>query len=819
MPGNDLQPIGPHEPAPAGMAGGSSALDWPAAEGAPQESEERTGPGIGRYVAAVVRFKWLILLCTVLGAAGGSLATRFIVPEYEVQANVLLDQGSGTGNRSGGPIQADALFSQTGWRELLTSFLVVDPVVNELGLFVTPAEAADSTLFRAFRADERLRAGDYTLKVSGARWVLSQQPGVEVESGALGDSIGRTVGFRWQPGERLLADRSTVEFSVQTPREASKALISRLTVTIPERSTFIRLNLTGPDAQRTANTLNRWTEQFVATATALKKRNVALYAAILDGQRQYSAEELSSAEAALERFKVQTVTEPTEQTPVAPGLDMTNNTAFNLYFNTKVIAENVQRDRETIERVLAEGRAKGVVSREAVLSVPSVNSDPAADELRRVLAEQSERELQLRLLRERYQNEARQVQLAEEQLERLRTVTVPATMEAYIGQLRQRERQLAAEVDRGGKDLAKIPTRTIEEQRLKRRVEVADAVYRNLDLEAARARMAEAQTIPDVQVLDSAVAPLKPTKNTAPILLLGSIAGGLALGIALAILFDLLDKRFRYPEQATSDLGLFVLGVVPVIRKGKKAGRGQRAAEEAAQVVEGFRSIRMNVRYSVDPSRPLALTITSPGPNDGKSLIASNLALSFAEAGARTLLIDGDIRRGDLASVFGVTPRPGLVEYLDGTALIAEVLHPVAAHANLTVMPGGARRRRAPELLATARLSQLIATMMAEYDVVIVDSPPLGAGYDAYALATATGNMALVLRAGVTDRKAAAAKLATVRTLPIRVIGAVLNSIELTGAYQYYSYYQDYAAQDEAASALPDGEERRSGAVTVSTRP
>jgi tyrosine-protein kinase Etk/Wzc len=326
------------------------------------------------------------------------------------------------------------------------------------------------------------------------------------------------------------------------------------------------------------------------------------------------------------------------------------------------------------------------------------------------------------------------------------------------------------------------------------------AMYQSLNLKAAEAKLADAATVPDVSILDPAVAPLRPTKNTAPALILGGLAAGLGLGLLLAISLDQVDKRFRYPEQATDDLGLFVLGVVPVV-----AGKGKKSRSElAAQVVEAFRTIRMNVRYAADPSRPLALTITSPGPNDGKSLISSNLALSFAEAGARTLLIDGDIRRGELATTFGISSKPGLVEYLDGTALIAEVLQPVEAHPNLTLMAGGARRRKAPELLATPRLSQLINQMAAEYDVVIVDSPPLGAGFDAYALATSTGNMALVLRAGVTDCKMAQAKMAVVDTLPVRVMGAVLNGIKLTGAYQYYSYYQEYAAQDEVAvSELP----------------
>ena len=339
-------------------------------------------------------------------------------------------------------------------------------------------------------------------------------------------------------------------------------------------------------------------------------------------------------------------------------------------------------------------------------------------------------------------------------------------------------------------------------------------MYRNLNLKAAEAKLAEASTVPDVTILDPAVAPLSPTQNTKPIIVLGSFLAALAFGVVIAILLDQTDKRFRYPEQATKELGLFILGVVPVIGDKKKS---RSTVETASQVVESFRTIRMNVRYAADPTRPLAVTITSPGPGDGKSLIASNLALSFAESGARTLLIDGDIRRGELAKTFGIAAKPGLVEYLEGTALIAEVLQPCQAHPNLTLLPGGARKRRAPELLATPRLSQLLAQMTSEYDVVIVDSPPLGAGFDAFALATATVNMAVVLRAGVTDRKMAEAKLKVVDTLPIRVMGAVLNGIELSGAYQYYSYYQEYAAKDEGVAGELVAGPSSAGALTSSS--
>lgn len=812
MSGNEIQPISGTDASVDAWREGGPPADW---QGGESEAPESSGLNIGRYISALNRFKWLIVLATILGGAGGYGATKFLVPEYVVNATIILEQGTGTGAGGRGPIQGEELLKESGWKDLLTSYIVADPVVNDLALFVKPNEAKDSTLFQSFRVGQTLQPGEYTLTVNGRAWSLALNPSAEVDRGVVGDSIGRNRGFLWQPTLQDLAGRTEIGFNVQTPREASRDLINNLQMILTDKtSAFLKLELTGSNAGQAARSLNRWTDEFVSVATALKKQNVATFAAILEGQRAFAAEDLTSAENALERFRVQTVTEPTERPQVAAGLELTTNPMYGRYFDNKVRAEGLQRDREALEKLLPEGRQKGFIATEAALSIPSVNMDPAAAEVRSALAEQSSRELALRRIKERFQDEAKEVKVPEEQLEQVRKTVVPLAIERYLAQLRAREAQLNIEIERSGTELKSIPARTIQEQQLKRRVEVADVMYRNLDLKSAEAKMAEAQTIPDIRVLDSAVAPLRPTKNTAPMLILGATGAGLALGFMLAILLDRLDKRFRYPEQATDDLGLFILGVVPVISSKSR----RSAVDQAAQVVESFRSIRMNVRYAADPSRPLAITITSPGPNDGKSLISSNLALSFAESGARTLLIDGDIRRGELSKTFGVTTRPGLVEYLDGTALIAEVLHPAAAHANLTIMPGGARRRRAPELLATPRLNQLIHQMSSEYDVVIVDSPPLGAGYDAYALATATGNMALVLRAGITDRRMAAAKMSTVHTLPIRIMGAVLNGIKMTGVYQYYSYYQDYAAEDEPTTPrLGKGADSKA-VTTVSSR-
>lgn len=764
--------LAPEASAPAPWRGGDEA--------------ESGGFNAARYLAALGRFKWLLLVFALMGVGAGFAVSKVVKPSYEVQATIKLEQSGGSAEgQNRGPIQAEELLRNSGWQDLFRSFAIADPVVIDLGLFVTPDRAADSTLFKAFRVEQqRLRTGDYTLKLDGSRYALLLGGAIEVERGVVGDSIGREIGFLWQPTVDQLTGRTAVDFNVKMPREASAELIKQLKLGMQDGSPFLLLTLKGENPQRAAQTLNAWVEQFVVTATRLKRQRVTQVADILEGQRESAARDLQQAEAELESFRVRTVTEPNEKQSIAPGLEMTSNPVFESYFRDRMLAENYLRDRTVLEGVLTRFRSGAPITSEAVLSVPIVATDPAADNLRKLLTERNEREVALRRMRESYTDEFQPVREALAALETVQSTSLPRALEAYVAQLRQREEQLNTTIAQSSKDLRGIPSRTIEEQRLKRRVEVNELLYKSLNIKAAEAKLAEAATTPDVRVLVAAVPPLKPTLNTAPMLIAGGGVVALLLGMGFVILLDRLDKRFRYPEQASNDLGLSVLGVVPTIAsKGKK-----RQAEQAAQVVEAFRSIRMNVRYAAVGSRGLCVTITSPCPNDGKSLVAANLALSFAEAGARTLLIDGDIRRGELAKTFGVRAQPGLVEYLDGAALITEVLYPTRSHPKLTLMPGGARRRRGPELLATSRLTQLIAQMANDYDVVIVDSPPLGAGFDAYALSAATGNMALVLRAGVTDRTMAEAKLAILDTLPVRILGAVLNSMELTGAYQYYAY-------------------------------
>lgn len=757
-----------------------------AGSGAQMPTAAQPGAQLARLLGAFRRYLWLILAVGVVGTIGGVIASRLIDPQYQVQSTLLL---TGDNSRGSGPIRDVENVSAQGWMDLLRSYAIADSVVMRLALYVRPDDAKDAALFRDFTIDRNgYRPGNYTLTVTGPRWTLRDAIGIG-ENGIVGEPIGKGAGFIWRPSKSALGDDRKIKFTVRTPRETSVETMRRMSPRIAKRSNMIIIGLTGRVQDKPAATLNAWGEQFVQLAGDLKTARLTQFSRILNAQRAEAADRLVAAERALQSFRVSTIALPSEGTAVTPGTALSTNSVIGSFFAQKFQLESIRRDRQNLERV-AEQVTPTSTPIEALYAVGTITNDPIATPLRNSIQEYQNREIQLRLLRRTYtdSNPIMVPRLAE--LATLQA-TIPQQLQDVIGQIRQREQTLEQTIAGAARELEGIPSRAITEESLRREVQNASALYSSLQGRFAEAELSEKSTIPDVRILDAAVMPLKPTTNTAPRIIGLAIAGSLGVGLGLAFLLDRFDRRFRYPAQATDELGLQILGVVPVVDETRR-----QSPEQVAQIIEAFRSIRMNVRYASMPTNRVALTITSPGPNDGKSLIASNLALSFAEGGWRTVLIDGDLRRGQLNATFDITQSPGLVEYLEGTSLLSEVLYQ-ANHENLLVIPSGQRHRRAPELLATPRMQELLVLLARDYDAVIVDSPPLGAGTDAYALGAATGNIAVVLRGAHTDVRMAEAKLKTLDQLPVRVIGAVLNAIKTDGAYQYYSYDPEYAVVEE----------------------
>jgi polysaccharide biosynthesis transport protein len=767
----------------AGTSLGSTGLAVP---------PEPAASPIARLLSACRRFAWLIVLIAALGTAASIIATRFQKPVYVVTGTLWIEHGRGPR----GPIQAPGLLDSFSWDELLRTYTVLDPVVEQMKLYLRPGKAATQAMFEGFELAERYAPGTYTVTVDdpGAEFSVKNASGTIVSTGRVTDSVGKELGFKWLPGPAHLKPKSKFAFSVVTPRDASMELNSQLALRTSLEGTFLTLQLTGSNPVRIAATMNALQKQFVDVAADLKKRKLRELTLLLGEQERQQEIKLREAEQALENFRIKTITLPREDGPVVPGLQMTTGSAYGKYFQERVNLESIRQDRKAIEDVLDRLQG-GATTVDAFILIPAVR---AAPDLSRVLTELSSADASLRALLAKYTEEYGPVKDLQASILTMRTVTVPAYARALVNQLKIEESKLESRIATSGGELKGIPMRAITEGRLQRDKHAAEVLYGNLQNRFEEAKLAEISAIPDVSILDGAKPPTRPRKDQKSRLILMGIAGSLALGVGLAFLLDRLDRRFRYPEQASHELGLSILGAIPVIPHGRN-GRTV-PPDKLAQVVESFRSVRLNLAHTFEAPAPICFTISSPSPGDGKSLIAANLALSFAEAGYRTLLVDGDIRRGELHRTFGTDRRPGLLDYLTSGGDVDGFLRPTT-HGRLTLLPCGTRHQHGPELLGSARMAELIALLKGRFEVLLVDSPPLGAGIDPFVLGTHTGSMLLVLRSGETDRQMAEAKLRILDRLPVRMLGAILNHIDSgSGAYKYYSYSYGYASENEAGT-------------------
>jgi polysaccharide biosynthesis transport protein len=757
-------------------------------------------PGISwtRYFSALKRYKWLILFVALAGTGIGFGVTQFMTPAYQTQGTIWIS-GSVTqqGMPSQGPIQGDPLVSPGAWADLIKSSAIMDNVVRKYSLYLWPKSQKDAPLFAGFQPLPGLHPGNYVLTTdaTNTHYALTTNDGkVVVEKGVTGDSVGRKAGFAWKPAASALGPSRNVAFTVVSPRDISSGLIAKVDVTLPQNSQFIKLTLAGTNPQRTAMILNGVMREFVSTAGELKRRNLTEESKALADQLDTASRALKSAEGSLESFRKSTITLPSEAIMAAPATGMGagggaggTDPGIGNYFGQKAQYLTVQHDIAALQAIV---RDPSRITPDAFIGVPSAQSSLA---LQAALQDLSKREAALRAARESYTDEHKIVQDLRLSVQTMRTQTLPQVINTLIGELQSRGTDLNRQMASASSELKDIPPRTIETMRLQRDVVSRSSLYSMLQQRYAETKLAEAGAIPDVSILDTAVAPLAPSKNTAPTILLLALVVSFGASIGLALLLDHTDPRLRYPEQVTRELGLSILGAVPTI---KRSRAGDPDPEEAAQVIESFRTIRMAITNQYDSTGSAMLTVSSPGAGDGKSLVCSNLALSFAEAGYRTVLVDGDTRRGQLHAMFGANRRPGLLDLLGGDAPFEAVLRSTT-HERLTLIPCGTRRHRGPELLHSQAMSQFIAELRRRYDVVVVDSPPLGAGVDPFVLAAATQNMLIVLRTGATDRKMAESKLKLLDRLPVRMLGAVLNDIRAQGEYKYYSYLYGYTTSED----------------------
>lgn len=759
------------------------------------EEEGSGGVDIRRYLSAVLRRAWLLVIGLGLGGGAGYVVWQSAELEYVAEGSIWIG-GNGGGLGDLAPIQLGGLFSDNAWVELLRSYSVMDPVALQERLYLdVPDDAVE--VFETFELAEQFAPGRYSLtKTEDGELVLRSSEDLVIDRAQPGSLLGIDVGFEWIPNASDVGTDAPIEFQILAPREAARDLMTRLGSRIDNRGNFIRLSLRDTDPERVASVLAAVMERHVAVADTLKRGRLQESTVILEEQLIRAERELAQAEAELENFRIETITLPSDMSsPIAGGLQQTTNAVFSQFFQMQVNYETLRRDRQQLGAAFDSIQA-GQVRVEALEAIPAV---ARSSEMQVVLNDLVQARAGLRVLRDRYNDNYPPIQEALAQIENIESEAIPRLVRGVLQQLAVEEAQTGELVDSASQELAKIPPRTIEEARLRRRVNVQESLYNDLVIRVETARLASASSIPDVRILDQVAVPQFPTGDSRLTTALMMVMAGLGGAIALAILLDQMDPRFRYPNEVGRNIGLDILGSIPRIANVDAIADD----ENAHQVVEAFRELRMTTGFAYGSAGPLLLTISSPSESEGKSLISANLAVAFAEVNHRTLLIDGDTRRGDVHRLLGVQRVPGLSDYLKDRSN-GDIIQ-ATEYERLDFIGSGTRSHSTPEMLASGRMASFLGTLKRAYDVIIIDSPPLAAGADPFVLGALTGNMAVVIRTGSTEKALTKTKLEAMSRFPVRLLGAILNDIDLKGSsgYYYTSYLAGYEAIEEEASEPP----------------
>jgi len=285
-------------------------------------------------------------------------------------------------------------------------------------------------------------------------------------------------------------------------------------------------------------------------------------------------------------------------------------------------------------------------------------------------------------------------------------------------------------------------------------------------------------------VTQEAVAPVGPVSPRPLLNLAAGVLGGLLLGAGLVALRETLDTTLKTSEALGEFTALPGLGTIPYDRNAPRQPLVR--ADGHSKRAEAFRKLRTNLQFSQVDDPPRIIVVTSSVPGEGKTNTAVNLALSLAEAGVSTCLVDGDLRRPCVATAFGLVQDAGLTTVLIGQARIEDVMQ--QAGGRLSVLASGAVPPNPTELLASARMEEVLRELADTYEVVIVDTAPLLPVADTVGLASLTQGALLVVRAAKTSREQVRTAAESMDRVGVRVLGTVFNMAPVPRGDSYGAY-------------------------------
>ncbi len=466
----------------------------------------------------------------------------------------------------------------------------------------------------------------------------------------------------------------------------------------------------------------------------------------------------------------------------------------------------------------------GQSTEQALMAFPEVlealNHDPSITAMTETVSRYSQ---ELQGLQQRFgdknetvKNVSKALQAAQTDLESKRSTVLGVLFQQQAALLKSRaDRLRGAEAELLNR-VAEARTAAISQAKLNAEYRIREDEYRreqtllgqvNDGLE--RMRINAALTRANVRIFSPPDIPIDPSEPRRFLYILAIWIFSLLVGFGLSMLLEVADTRVRSPADVARQLGVPLLGNIPDLTEDERlsldANLGTVGQESPTSLLsEAFRQCRTNLQFASD--HPIkSVLVTSPNPGDGKSTVASNLAIAMARSGSRVILVEANFRRPTVATMFDVPDTVGLSNVLVGLNKADEAIQ--ATHvANLDVLVCGALPPSPAELLGSASMRQLVQTLMQRYDQVVIDGAPMLVVADNYLLAEMVDGVVLVFHAGRSTRGMATRAARQVLSLRARLLGGILNRVVATkGGYfrEAFQTYYDYSGAACPADLVP----------------
>lgn len=722
----------------------------------PAEQPFELRANVLEYLRIILKHKLLIAVCIALGLVVGFAVTALTTPIYTATTTVQIDREAPKVVNIGGVDATDQFEQSQEFFEtqygLIKSRSLAERVAQSLGL-------------------------------------------------AASDSFVREMGRN-----RLTLGPSGGGANPSVKQRSVVGVLQRHLGVVPVKdSRLVKITFDSPSPALSAQIANAFADNYIASNLE-RKFDASSYA------RQFLEQRIAQLKSKLEDSERQLVAYATQQRIItlAEGGDKDQPEQQQSLDTTNLAAFDTALTAAKANRIEAEARWRSAQTNG--LSVPEILADPAITSMRQSRANlMAQYQNMLKTYKPDYPDMVQlksQIDQVDREIQGAADTIRNSVKTQYLTAVQQ-ENALEGKVNQAKSSVLDLRNREIQYNILQREVDTNRTLYEGLLQRYKEIGVAGGLTDNNLSIIDRALPPGRPSQPQ-PVRNF-AIAGlsGLGLGLALAVLLEALDQFVRKPSDIEIKLGLPVLGTVPLLDKGLQAS--EALADVRSAFSESYHSIRSTLLFTTNTGAPRTLTVTSARPEEGKSTSSLALAQGFGRLGSRVCLLDLDLRNPSLHKIVGADNRVGMSNLLTSTTEMVDVIQPTTWR-NVFIIPSGPLPPSPAELLAGPRLKALTEELLEQFDMLILDAPPVMGLADAPLIASIVSGTLLVVEANRTTKTQAQSAVRRLRMANARMLGAILTKFDVrksANVYGYgygYSYEYDY----DYGSKKPNSKSRSS---------